>query len=133
MGAAPAASARLMDRDQRLHFYRHWTGFGLDEWALGESVHCFRFILGVSIPLGACLLVMLRCARPLTPVCVAAIGGLGVAAMAVLAMQFFHSFDMKSMDPGVHFIAVGTVISAASIMEHFARTRRVSRDRKRAS
>lgn len=114
-------------------FYRHWLTVGPDEWALGESAPCFRFILGVSLPLSASLLVMLRRACPLTPVRVAAIGGLGAAAIAVFAMQFFHSFDMTFMDPGVHFIAVGIVVSVASTTEHFAHARRASPDRKSAS
>src|SRR5713101_6831293 len=52
--------------------YRHWIVVGPDGWELGESTHCFRFILGVSLPLAASLLVMLRRASPLAPVRVAA-------------------------------------------------------------
>ena len=103
--------------------YRYWIVFGPDGWALGESANCFRFILAVGLPLGVSLLVMLRRALPLTPVRVAAVGGLGVAAIAAFALQFFHPFDVTFMDLGVHLVAIGIVVAALSITEHFAHAR----------
>lgn len=105
--------------------YRHWIVFGPDGWTLGESAHCFRFILGVSLPLAVSLLMMLRRACPLAPVRVAAVGGLGVAAIAAFALQFFHPFDVTFMDLGVHLAAVGIVVAVMSTTEHFAHARRV--------
>lgn len=94
--------------------YRHWLTFGPDGWALGESAECFSFILGVSLPVSVSLLLVLRRARPLTPVSVAAVGGLGAAGIAAFLLQFFHPFDVTFMDLAVHAVAVGIVVAAAS-------------------
>ena len=104
--------------------YRHWITFGPDGWALGESADCFRFILLISIPLGVSLIWVLRRAFPLTPVRVALMGGLGVAALSASVLQFFHPFDVTFMDLGVHLVAVGLVASLAGLVEKF--THRVS-------
>lgn len=95
--------------------YRHWIVFGPGGWEIGESTHCFRFILAVSVPLGVSLLVLLRRARPLAPVKVAAVGGLGVAAIAAFLLQFFHPFDVTFMDLAIHAAAVGIVVGTVSI------------------
>ena len=105
--------------------YRIWAVAGPDGSTLGESANCFRFILGIGLPLGASLLVMLRRAAPLRPVRVAALGGLGVAAMAAFALQFFHPFDVTFMDLGVHFVAVGLVVAVMAITEYLALPRPV--------
>ena len=107
--------------------YRHWISFGPDGWELGESAQCFRFILAASVPLGISLLLLLRRAVPLTPVRVAAVGGLGVAAIAAFLLQFFHPFDVTFMDLGVHAVAVGIVVGAASLIENLSRRHLASR------
>ena len=80
---------------------------------VGNSASCFLFILAVSIPLAASLLVLLRRAAPLAPVPAAAAGGLAVAAIAAFALQFFHPFDVTFMDLGIHLLAVTIVVLAA--------------------
>jgi hypothetical protein len=90
--------------------WRHWLAYGPDGWSLGESVDCFLMILGASLPLGVALTLMLRRARPLAPERVAAVGGLGIAAIAAVLLQFFHPFDVTFMDLGVHAVTVGLVI-----------------------
>lgn len=95
--------------------YRHWIGFGPDGWELGESTHCFRFILSVSVPLGVTLMLLLRQARPLAPVRVGAMGGLGVAAIAACLLQFFHPFDITAIDLSVHAVAVAMVVAVSSL------------------
>jgi len=90
--------------------WRHWLAYGPDGWSLGESADCFLMILGASLPLGVALTLMLRQARPLAPERVAAVGGLGIAAIAALLLQFFHPFDVTFMDLGVHAVTVGLVI-----------------------
>lgn len=95
--------------------YRHWISFGPGGWEIGESAHCFRFILAISVPLAVSLLVLLRRARPLTPLRVAAVGGLGVAAIAAFLLQFFHPFDVTFMDLGIHAAAVAIVVGAVSV------------------
>ena len=103
--------------------YHHWVTFGPDGWELGDSAHCFRFILAISAPLGFFLWVALRRARPIAPVRVAAVGGLGVAALAALLLQFFHPFDVTFMDLAVHLAAVAIVVAVASTFGTTARAR----------
>jgi len=101
--------------------YRHWVIVGSGGWELGESAHCFRFILLVSLPLGVSLWLLLRRARPLAPARVATVGGLGVAALAAFLLQFFHPFDVTVMDLAIHAVAVGIVVGVASLGSRFAR------------
>lgn len=101
--------------------WRHVVQHGPDGWALGEGGDCFRFILGVSIPLGFCLMLPLRRARPLAPLPVAAVGGLGVASIAAFILQFFHPFDVTFMDLGAHLAAVLSVVVLASLFGRWAR------------
>jgi hypothetical protein len=103
--------------------WRHGIGIGAQGWEIGESWHCFRFILGVSLPLALSLLVVLRRARPLAPVRVAATGALGVAAIAAAVLQFFHPFDVTFMDLGVHVVAVAVVVAVAAAAERAVQTR----------
>jgi len=105
--------------------YRHWITFGPDGWELGESTHCFRFILSVSVPLGVTLWLLLRQARPLAPVRVAAVGGLGIAALAATLLQFFHPFDVTLMDLSVHAVAIAIVIAVSSLCARWSERRAV--------
>jgi hypothetical protein len=105
--------------------YRHWITFGPDGWELGESTHCFRFILSVSVPLGVTLWLLLRQARPLAPVRVASVGGLGVAAIAATLLQFFHPFDVTLMDLSVHAVAITIVIAVSSLWAQWSERRAV--------
>jgi hypothetical protein len=70
----------------------------------------------LSIPLAAALYVVLRRARPLNLAPVMAIGGLGVAGLAVTTLQFFHPFDVTVMDLALHAAAVLTVIAFTSVL-----------------
>jgi hypothetical protein len=97
--------------------WRHWIAFGPGGLELGESAHCLRFMLAISIPLGVSLLLLLRRAAPLTPVRVAAVGGLGIGGIAAFVLQFFHPFDVTFMDLAVHLGAVAIVVAAASLVE----------------
>jgi hypothetical protein len=92
--------------------WRHWVAQVGGDWRLGESADCFCFILGLGLPLSAILLWALRRARPLAPVPVAALGGLGAAALAAFLLQFFHPFDVTWMDLSVHATAIGIVVLA---------------------
>ncbi|MDE2228528.1 MAG: DUF1109 family protein [Alphaproteobacteria bacterium] len=103
--------------------YRHWF---TDGWAPGSSWECLKFIIGVSVPLGASLLYLLRRAAPLAPARVAAIGSLGVASIAAFTLQFFHPFEVTFMDLATQVIAVGLVVAAASAYERL-RSRRAAR------
>jgi hypothetical protein len=97
--------------------WRHWISFGPGGFELGESAHCLRFMLAISIPLGLSLVLLLRRALPLTPVRVAAVGGLGIGAIAAFVLQFFHPFDVTFMDLAVHLGSVAVVVAVALLVE----------------
>ena len=91
-------------------------GFGMGPAGdrLGESLHCFRFIIMVSAPLALLLYVVLRRARPLQPLPVALTAALGVAALAAFVLQFFHPFDSTVIDLTMHAAAVLVVVGLAA-------------------
>jgi hypothetical protein len=97
--------------------WRNWIVAGPTGWALGESAHCFLFIIAASVPLSVSLLVLLNRARPLSPLAVAATGALGVSALAAAALQFFHPFDVTFLDLGVHLGTVALVVAIVSGFE----------------
>jgi len=77
---------------------------------IGESSRCFTFIVAASVPLAAALFWMLRRARPIAPLPVAALGTLGVAATSACILQFFHPFDVTVIDLTLHLAAVALVM-----------------------
>jgi len=81
--------------------------------ALGEARDCLLFIIGLSVPLSATLIVMLRRAYSLAPPLTAAMAGLGSAAAAATLLNFFHPFDATATDLAVHAVAVAIVVAAA--------------------
>jgi hypothetical protein len=93
----------------------HGLGLGPAGDRFGESAGCFRFIIGVSLPLAVLLYAVLRRARPLEPLPVAISAALGVAALAAFALQFFHHFDTTVVDLALHSAAIGVVIAAAAL------------------
>jgi hypothetical protein len=99
--------------------YRHWLSFGPTGWEIGESANCFAFILAAGIPLSLSLVVLLRRAATLAPIPTALAGGVGAAAIAAFALQFFHTFDVTFMDLGVHLVAVTIVVLAMAVAEGF--------------
>ncbi len=78
--------------------------------ALGHSGRCFGFIVAFSVPLSAGLFWLLRRARPIDPLPVAALSTLAAAASAAFLLQFFHPFDVTVIDLGLHLAAVGVVV-----------------------
>ena len=91
---------------------RTWLVPGVQVPGLGDSMECFRFIAGFSVPLSAVLLLMLRRARPLQPGLVAMTAGLAAAAAAATLLWFVHPFDASAIDLAVHIVAVGLVVLA---------------------
>jgi hypothetical protein len=77
---------------------------------VGYRGDCFMFIVGLSVPLSLLLFAMLRRARPVNPLPVAALGTLGVAASAAFLLEFFHPVDVTVMDLALHLAAVSAVI-----------------------
>lgn len=98
------------------------SGFGcLRAWVLpethvavmNEARDCLMFIVGLSVPLSALLIVMLRRACPLQPGLTAAMAGLAAAAAAATLLNFFHPFDAAATDLIVHALAVSLVVVAS--------------------
>ncbi len=91
--------------------YRQWLARPGAGWAVGESADCLMFIAGFGLPLVAALVFVLRRARPLAPLPVALMAGLGAASLAAFLLQFFHPFDVTLMDLAFHALAVAVVVS----------------------
>lgn len=84
-------------------------------WRLGHGGDCLVFILGASVAVGAPLLWLLSRARPIEPLPVALLGGLGSAALAALLLQFFHPFGLTAIDLAVHVAAVLAVVTVSAL------------------
>jgi hypothetical protein len=91
---------------------RSWLISDVHLATMNEEQHCLLFIVGLSVPLSALLIVMLRRAFPLDPGLVAALAGLASAAAAASLLLFFHPFDASATDLAVHAVAVGLVVGA---------------------
>ena len=91
---------------------RVWLVPGTHVADMGEMRDCLMFIIGLSVPLSALLIVMLRRACPLQPGLTAAIAGLAAAAAAATLLNFFHPFDAAATDLTVHAFAVALVVVA---------------------
>jgi len=85
-------------------------------WTLGHSMDCFAFIIAASLVLGLPLAWRLSRAAPIDPLPVAVLGGLGIAALSAVLLQFFHPFAVTFIDLAVHLVAVGIVILLASLL-----------------
>ena len=97
--------------------YHSWLLVGPQQsLALGESAHCFLFILGVSVPVSLALYLPLRRALPLYPLSVLLTGALGVAALTAVMLQFFHPFDITVMDLAAHLAAVLVAVGIAALL-----------------
>ncbi len=83
---------------------------------LAESEHCLAFILGLSLPLGAVLIAMLRRARPAWPGLLAMIAGLSVAASAAALLTLIHPYDAAVIDLAVHVFGIGIVVIVARLL-----------------
>lgn len=86
----------------------------------GESMHCLLFILGVSVVMAPLLVWNLSRARPIDPLPVALLGGLGAAALGAFLLHFFHPFAVTVPDLGMHFAAVALVIGVGGLLHRRA-------------
>jgi len=94
-----------------------WSLHGPGGFA-GDSPHCFGFIVVVSVPLSIGLFAVLRRARPIAPLPVAALGTLGVAALADFVLEFFHPFDVTVIDLALHLAGIAVVMGAGIALKH---------------
>lgn len=92
------------------------------EWELGESWHCLSFILATSAVLAPLLFWPLARAKPINPLPVALLGGLGVAAISALVLIFFHPFAVSFIDLAVHLAAVLIVVGSVGLLNRRALT-----------
>lgn len=96
--------------------WQAYAGSGPVFSELAHSLECLVFILVSSTVLGTPLAWQLSRAKPIDPLPVAAVGGLGVAAMSAFLLQFFHPFAVTFLDLAVHIIAIGLVVTLASLL-----------------
>jgi hypothetical protein len=96
--------------------WQDWILYGNGAWHFGESSDCFVTIVGFSIPMGVALIYFLARAKPLAPVPVAAMGGLGVAGLAAFFLEFNHPVDASFLDLAWHAAAVTLVIVCSSVL-----------------
>ena len=90
------------------------------EWELGESIHCLRFIAATSAVFGPLLIWRLARAKPINPLPVALLGGLGIAATSVFVLQFFHPFAVTFIDLAVHLVAIMIVVGVVGLVNRGA-------------
>ncbi len=112
---APIPPLLLWIATSGLGCLQYGGGLGPAGHRLGESSHCFIFIVLVSAPLALLLYAVLRRARPLEPLPVALSAALGVAALAAFVLQFFHPFDTTVVDLASHLAAVIVVVALAGL------------------
>ncbi len=86
----------------------------------GESAHCLLFILATSALLTPVLVWLLAKARPIDPLPVALLGGLGAAAASAFVLQFFHPFAVTFVDLAVHLLAMFIVVGVAGLINRRA-------------
>jgi hypothetical protein len=89
---------------------RDWIAPGTGQPHPEEVAGCFSFLVCVSVPLSALIVVMLRRACPLQPNLTAALGGLAAAAAAATLLMPFHPHDATASDLLIHAVAVLGVI-----------------------
>jgi hypothetical protein len=100
--------------------YRDLLHNGRSGLAIGHSFDCLIFIVTVSAVIGAPLIWLLSRARPIDPLPVALLGGLGTAAIAAFVLQFFHPFAVTFVDLGFHLFAIAVVVTAAALLNRRA-------------
>jgi hypothetical protein len=110
--ALPLPAALLWIVASGVGCLRVWFVPGTHAADLSEARDCLIFIIGLSVPLSALLIIMLQRACPLQPALTALIAGLASAAAAATLLNFFHPFDAAATDLVVHVLAVAIVIGA---------------------
>lgn len=118
--AAPIPTAILWLALSGMGCWRDLFRHGSAGWSLGHSVDCLLFILGAAVLIGAPLLWRLSRASPIDPLRVAALAGLGTAALSAFFLQFFHPLTVTFLDLGVHVTAFLAVIGIMALLRRRA-------------
>jgi hypothetical protein len=108
----PLPAALLWILASGLGCLRTWLIPGSTMASMNEERDCLLVIVGLSVPLSALLIVMLRRGFSLEPGLTAAMAGLAAAAAAATLLVFIHPFDASASDLLVHAFAVGLVVLA---------------------
>jgi hypothetical protein len=114
----PIPSALLWVSASGLGCLRTWLVPGTHDASFAEAKDCFVFIVGLSIPLSAILILMLRRGYSLRPNLMGVIGGLAVAAASATLLNLFHPYDAAATDLTVHATAVTVVILANQFLAY---------------
>ncbi|SNB78600.1 hypothetical protein SAMN07250955_1193 [Arboricoccus pini] len=80
------------------------------------SMDCVFFILGLSVPLSALMIIMLRRTFPLRPNLTALLGGIAAAAAAATLLNFFHPFNVTASDLLLHALAIGLIVGCNRLL-----------------
>ena len=107
----PLPAAVLWLAASGLGCLRSWTLPGVHPASPSDTMDCLAFILGLSVPLSALLVLMLRRAATLQPGLTAAMAGLASAAAAAALLTLVHPFDASAVDLAVHVGAVLAVVA----------------------
>ena len=118
--AAPIPSFAVWLLLSGLGCYDDFVRRGGVGWELGESMNCLLFILATSAMLAPPLIWRLARAKPIDPLPVALLGGLGVAAISAFVLQFFHPFTVTFVDLAVHLVAILIVVGAVGLVNRRA-------------
>ena len=120
---APLPFAALWLGLSGLGCYRDWAEQTRNGWRLGESSHCFVFILATGLPLAALLVWRLRKSSPLQPRLTATVGAIGVCGLSAFILQFFHPFNVTLMDLGAHLAALLVLLAVMGLSSRSALAR----------
>jgi hypothetical protein len=110
-GLLPLPAALLWIAASGFGCLRAWIAPQTHVADMAEARDCLIFIVALSVPLSALLLLMLRRGFTLYPGLTAAVAGLAVAAAAATLLNFFHPYDAAATDLAVHAAAVVIVIA----------------------
>ncbi|MEO7066914.1 MAG: NrsF family protein [Rhodanobacter sp.] len=112
----PVPGALLWIGASGLGCLRVWFTPNPQDAAFQQSADCLFFIIGLSIPLSALLIMLLRRACPLRPVLTAVMVGLASASASACLLEIGHSHDSAVTDLLTHALAVGLVIAVNAAM-----------------
>lgn len=112
----PLPSAFLWIGASGLGCLRAWFTPDPQVAALQQSADCLLFIIGLSIPLSALLILLVRRACPLRPVLTAVMIGLASAAASACLLEIGHAQVSAATDLLTHALAVGLVVAANAAM-----------------
>jgi len=112
----PVPSALLWIGASGLGCLRVWFTPDPQVAALQQSADCLIFIIGLSIPLSALLILLVRRACPLRPVLTAVMIGLASAAASACLLEIGHAEASAATDLLTHALAVALVVAANAAM-----------------